>query len=163
MQLFFIGWNRNHSGGGENSEEEKSYGRACDISMPVISRSHMSTKIQPTVHRAEVYLETCLSSLRVQSCHVGSECAIEERRLGTGFMTWSCRTMVCLCPRLVCSAAQLWMKCTFLKFTVQCSPLKAPFLCLCLSTGDWVSSLCFTCPEGSVMMRMRGCRDGAWA
>lgn len=103
MQLFFIGWNRNHSGGGGNSEEEKSYGRACDISMPVISRSHMSTKIQPTVHRAEVYLETCLSSLRVQSCHLGSECAIEERRLGTGFMTWSCRTMVCLCPRLVCS------------------------------------------------------------
>lgn len=52
MQVVCIGWNRNLTGGRGNSEKEGSYGRACDISMAVISRSHILTKIQPTLHGA---------------------------------------------------------------------------------------------------------------
>lgn len=33
-------------------EEEGNYGRICDISVAVIARSLIFTKIQPTVHRA---------------------------------------------------------------------------------------------------------------
>lgn len=65
---------------------------------------------------------------------------------------WVCNLVLqddgSLWPRFVCSAAQLQMKRTFLKFTVHCSPLKAPFPCLSLSTGDRVSSVGFTLHKG---------------
>lgn len=108
-----------------------------DVSMADISRSRVFSKFHPTVPRTMQgrgcrYPEACLSSLRLQSCHLGSEEGEYGRGgSGVGFVSWSCRTLVSLCLRLLSSAARVCMKCTFLK---SCSsPWKAPFLSLSCS------------------------------
>lgn len=56
--------------------------------------------------------------------------------------------MVSLCSRFVCSAAVMDGM-HIPEVYSQCSPLKVPFLCLSVSTGDWVSSVWFTLHKGA--------------
>lgn len=73
------------------------------VTFPWLSSPDLTSSPNPA-HSAwspAVYLEICLSSLRVQSCHLRSEeGAIEERKSRTGFATWSCRMMVLCGPGL---------------------------------------------------------------